>query len=322
MSTGGSTRWARALVTAAVLALTALGLPPASATEPPTPTLRFYAPVLTHSGVNGMNGALEVGTTPVAGADVVLQVGPTATGPWTTVAHTPTDPRGTYTFYVSVPGTGVYRTTFAGNATVGPATSRTIEVVVAPLPTRTSFYAPIAHAPGRTGMNGEVGGGWAKAGNAVRLQTSANATGPWTTVATTTAKSYGGYTFYVDVPVSAWYRATFPGTSTSAPSTSAAKHVTVIPGLLLFGQFSTGNSPMGSFTSTGTVRVSVSVTCGGTIFGGTNVKVFDTVWRLVPINVALVPNAHLTATGLIGPSGPHTILVQSYCPGQVTVRSQ
>jgi hypothetical protein len=314
----------RALAMTAVTALALTGIASAaSAVAPPTPDLRFYAPTVTHSGVNGMNGDLKIGTTPVAGAAVVVQVGAAAGGPFSDVATTTTDSRGAYTFHVSVPATAFYRTSFAGNAAAAQAVSRVLQVQVTALPTSNAFHAPVAHAPGRTGMNGLVTGGWAKLGDPVVLQTSSSSTGPWTDTATTTVRdTYGDYTFYVNVPASAWYRTTYAGTSTSGPSTSVARYVTVIPGLLLFDTFSTGNSGAGDFFSTGPVRVSVSVVCGSRVFGGTNVKVFDTIHRLVPINAPLVPDTHITATGVIAPAGYHSLLVQSYCPGQITVRSQ
>ena len=256
------------VVASATAALLLSGAGAASAGVLPVPDLRFFAPTLTHAGVNGVNGDLKVGTTPVTAADVVVQVGAAAAGPFTDVAHTSTDAQGAYTFHLSIPKTGFYRTTFAGNASAGAAVSRVIEIVVGPLPTGNSFHAPIAHAPGLTGMNGVISHGWNLAGDPVQLQKAAASTGPWTNIATSTLDAGGSYVFHVNVPATAWYRSTYAGTATSGPSVSAPKLMTVIPGLILVANFTTGNFGVGSFTSTGPVRVSVSVVCGGTIFGG------------------------------------------------------
>jgi hypothetical protein len=308
------------LVLAASAALALSGV--ASAGALPTPDLRFFAPTLTHVGINGMNGDLKVGSAPVVGADVVVQVGAAVGGPFTDVAHTATNAQGAYTFHVSVPATGWYRTTFAGNAATGPAVSRVLEVVVGQLPTSNSFHAPVAHAPGRTGMNGYVSGGYAEAGDQVALDTGPSSTGPWTQIATTTVVRYGDYTLYPNVSATAWFRTRYLGSASSAPSVSVARLVTVIPGLLLFVAFNGGgNQGGGLVTSNVPVRFSVSVVCGGTIFGGTRTRVFDTINRLVPISLLLVPNSHLRATALVSPPGPMNIYVQSYCPGQLTVRT-
>ncbi|MFI5099400.1 MAG: hypothetical protein ACHQE5_02630 [Actinomycetes bacterium] len=168
-------------------------------------------------------------------------------------------------------------------------------------------------------MNGVVQHGVNLEGDPIRLETAPSSGGPWTLVTTSRLLQFGDYEFYLNVTASAWFRTAYAGSATSGPSVSAPRRVNVVPGLLLFATFSFGNSYVGGFVNTEPVRVSLSVLCGATITGGTRVRVTDTWQRIVLVDQPLTPNSHLTATALLWVLGRHSLLVQSYCPGQVSV---
>lgn len=321
-------RLARALTAAvAATALVTTGLTTtASAVAPPPAALTFYAPSLYHPGAMGVNGDVRASGTPLAGATVALQTAAAETGPFTTVATTTTGSTGKYVFYTPFSKTAWYRASFAGNASAAAAVSRTLKVVLGPLPTRTLFWAPDVHGTGLTPMNGVIQGGWDFAGDTAVLEAASSSSGPWSRVASTTVtatsiSNWGTFVFRANVPRSGWYRARYLGSATSQPSLSLPQYVLAVPGLLLWKTLFTGNQNAGSFTNTRTVRVSISASCGSRVFGGTRFKVFDTTNRLVLLDVALTPNTHVQATRLFAVQGWHDLLVQTYCPGQISVRT-
>jgi large repetitive protein len=189
-----------------------------------------------------INGTLSTPLGVLSGQSIALQSN--STGNWTTVNTTTTDSNGNYAFSVSEPtaGTYYYQTTYAGTASILPATSNTVSVNV----TSITVVTPIS-SPAATGnylfVTGSDNALWYKTWNGATWSSATSLGGALAANTGPAATSSGGvtYVFVTGTDNAVWYKTTTNGGWSGWQP--------------LGGVLATGSSPAATSPSTGVIDV-------------------------------------------------------------------
>jgi hypothetical protein len=184
-----------------------------------------------------INGTLTNATSVTGIPSAPIQLQKNVSGTWTPGPTNVTDANGNYTFSISEPAVGTYQyqTTYAGNATYGPATSAVVTVNVPTIGTQLTAATNLTSVV--TNQNFTINGTLTDtSGNPIPSATitlQQSVSGTWTDVANTTTNA-GSYQFSQNESAAAtyYYRTTYAGYSSrfgNATSNTVSVTVTTPP---------------------------------------------------------------------------------------------